>query len=597
MRNSRRAKLQSAPMAATMSAWVMKTLGFLGNSTWSSVRSIFAPSKGSGLLLPYNRSISQQGRARNGRRRHRSTKKRSGLRYMAATDRRLRSRAYKAMQTSHLEASYKHQMTQTTEPWDRRSQLSQSADNPARTAAQIGLTDAGSPYCEGPIKLPHPTDDTSIVSESRLSAFASASPGQNSPPRFNGRSSDELAHNESIGGYDDGNPAPDVEGLENRQQHEDPLYTDGEAQIVLAGDGVKECLALLLTLEMVSKINQIAKRSRRLAYITKRSKKLKREVTYAEHLIEHKKEAIQDTINQAEIAQLNEDIDETRQRMEEDLRSLRPLEEEIETLTINLEFSRAQSQEMFEDVLLRVDLLEVPEPEAAGEVVLTAKPVQGSTEIDGPEADSLSGEHANPMELDEKEITRNDFEDKRQEFIRMNEAFDDRHAEDAEEKAEYLQCVKQGICSTTQTDFDLSSLECHRRFTAKLRKAEDSFEDAFRRAKQLGVLDGEDAYYQESVFSGRSDGYAPSFEDAMTGSAPVQRISYWQQSIGQSQDGILWGGTGLEPWEAPKLESEALGMEDCEVRSATMSDSWSCVDRSRNRRRIDRWRKISGRDR
>ncbi|KAL8964217.1 MAG: hypothetical protein Q9183_004611 [Haloplaca sp. 2 TL-2023] len=218
-------------------------------------------------------------------------------------------------------------------------------------------------------------------------------------------------------------------------------------------------------------------------------------------------------------------------------------------------------------------------------------------EIDGPEVTSLSGEHANPMELDEKELARIDFEDKREEFIRMNEAFDNRHAEDAEEKAEYLRCVKQGICSTTQTDFDLSSLEYHRRFTANLRKAEDSFEDAFRLAKQLGVLDGEDAYYQESVFSERSDGYAPSFEDAMTGSAPVQRISYWQESIGQSRDEILWGGTGLEPWKAPKLESEPLEMDDCEVSSATMSDSWSCVDRSRNRRRINRWREITGRDR
>ncbi|KAL8870800.1 MAG: hypothetical protein Q9174_003235 [Haloplaca sp. 1 TL-2023] len=488
-------------------------------------------------------------------------------------------------------------MTQTTELWDRRSQSSPSAELAPSDAAQDCLTDAGTSRCGGSTELYNSTESASIELGSGLFALPSGSLDQKSPSRLDGMSNAQLCHNEYNGGPDGEGPELDMEGLENGEQDEDPPYTDGEAQIALASDGVKKCIALLPTADMIAKINQIATRSRRLAYVTKGSKKLRKEITYAENLIEYKKEAIQDTISQVEVAQLNQEIDDMRQRMEEDMQSLSPLEAEIKTLTTNFEYSKAQLQEMLEDVLLRANLLEIPEPEAAEEVIPSARRLPGLTKSDDPKTESPYEEHASPTELDEKEMARNDFEDKREELMRMNEAFENRHAEDAEEKAEYLRCVKQGICSTTQTDFDLSALEYYRGFASRLRKAEESFEDAFRRAKQLGVLDGEDAYYQESIFSGRSDGYDPSFEDAMTASAPVKRISYWQQSIGYSQDEMLWGGTELEPWKAPELESEPLEMEDCEVRSASMSDSWSCVDRSRNRRRINHWREIAGRDR
>ncbi|KAL8799182.1 MAG: hypothetical protein Q9182_006082 [Xanthomendoza sp. 2 TL-2023] len=383
-----------------------------------------------------------------------------------------------------------------------------------------------------------------------------------------------------------------------------PPYTEGEARIVLVSDGSKDCLALILTSEMVAKISQIATRSRRLKFVDRNLKKVRREIASEKNMIEYKTDALQDTYDQGKIAEINKEIEDTRRCLAAAVKCLDALEDEKETLTINLDYSRKQSQEMFEGVLGRNDLLEVSDPERAGEANPIGESVY-SVEQDasqgrpyGMEAQDNS-ETAISLEFHDvvRRTAKQDFEEKRNILITLDEAFEHRQEHFAEEKAEYLRRVREGTCDLSQTEFDLLELEDFRRMTTNLKDAQESFEESFKRAKQLCVLDERDAYYQESVFSEWSGGYPMSMEHAMVGCAPTQRIGYWQVGMDESQEGRPWGGTELEPWGDPDLAPDTPEMEDCDIKSVAISDSWSCVDWSRRRRRIDRWREIAGRDR
>ena len=406
----------------------------------------------------------------------------------------------------------------------------------------------------------------------------------------------------------DGQPMPgsgqEFEGQEllvtDANLENSPPYTERAAQIILANDGSKDCLALLLTSEMVTKIGQIATRSRRLDFIKRDLRKVKREVESGTNMIEYKTDALQDTNDQGKINQINMEIEDTRKRLAAAVKCIGAIEDEILTLTDNLAFSREQCQEIFEDVLGREDLLKVPDPELAREVHPTSPCARdfnieqsvGQIATQNLEAQRNKEEGIGVESEDVvRRTAKRDFEEKRNIFYTLDEAFEHRQENLAAEKAEYLRRVQEGTCDLTQTEFDLLALNDFQTMTANLKHAEDAFEDAFRRAKQLGVLDEQDAYYQQSVFSEWSGGYPMSMEHAMVGCAPTKRIDFWQDSVDESQ------GTGLEPWANPELEPEHREMEDCDIRSVAISDSWSCVDWTRNRRRIDRWREIAGRDR
>ncbi|KAL8675121.1 MAG: hypothetical protein Q9168_000492 [Polycauliona sp. 1 TL-2023] len=420
-------------------------------------------------------------------------------------------------------------------------------------------------------------------------------------PSFDAKAADEAM---DVDRHSMQNPSKSLDDEEQLATDNDtpngPPYTEGAAQIVLASDGLKDCLALLLTAEMVTKISQIATRSRRLEFIRKDLRKVKREVESEKNMIAYKTDALQDTNDQAEIAKIHEEISNTRSRLAAAVQCVEAIEEEVLTLTDNLAFSREQCQEMLEDVLGREDLLEVADPEISGEVDPTVSrgsrySVEHPLGEEGvpPVERQGAGEEIINVQLEDvvRRTAKEDFEEKRNHFYTLDEAFEHRQENLVAEKAEYLRRVEEGTCELSQTDFDLLALEDFQRLTANLRHAEMEFEDAFKRAKQLGVLDEHDAYYQQSVFSEWSGGYPMSMEDAMVGCAPTKRIDFWQDRVDESQ------GAGLEPWGNPELEPEDRAMEDCDVKSVAISDSWSCVDWTRNRRRIDRWREIAGRDR
>ncbi|KAL8810152.1 MAG: hypothetical protein Q9200_002805 [Gallowayella weberi] len=593
-------------MAAGMPGWVTKTLGFLGHSKGPQNSSTLAPPHELEQSPSYSKALPPlPPKAYLERQRVRASK-RSRTQSPPFGKSVLEERKAKASLETNRRSDYENRSTQTDElyrPNETTTYPDPFSQNAASTDVTPVLLTVESAHAQDLNHSDH--EQGKLVSERHQQSPAGSDHRDISLHASDSRATvEEMDIDEHVAQPQADNTQPQEQTPQDADALDGPPYTEGEVRIVLVSDGSKECLALILTSEMVAKIGQIATRSRRLEFVDRNLRKVKRQITSEENMLEYKTDALQDTNDQGKIAQINKEIEDTRRCLAAAAKCLDALEDEKLTLTTNLEFSREQSQEMFEDVLGKNDLLEVSDPEHAGEANPVGESVY-SVEQDASQRqpygteDQDNSQAAISLDFDDvvRRTAKQDFEEKRNILITLDEAFEHRQDNLAEEKAEYLRRVREGTCDLSQTEFDLLALEDFRRMTTNLKDAQESFEESFKRAKQLGVLDEHDAYYQESVFSEWSGGYPMSMEHAMVGCAPTQRIGYWQVGMDESQDGRPWGGTELEPWSDPDLAPDTPDMEDCDLKSVAISDSWSCVDWSRRRRRIDRWREIAGRDR
>ncbi|KAI4181649.1 MAG: hypothetical protein L6R41_006493 [Letrouitia leprolyta] len=587
-------------MASGMPAWVTKTFEFLTHPRNSSIRSTLEQSQVARRKSPLRVGVGA------GKRKDKSRHSASQL-HSRRSFNNTSSHVQERTQTGGRTGTYENRSTQTDEALrvhDGCTNLEEVSLSPSSLSLHQQGNDS-SPYKSEPVWNLHPENpkhgDTAFPTEFLADIDGGYIPHYSS---HGGAVDENMENGEST--------TPDAKSHEKNQEtaaqdvemSDGPPYTNGQAQVVLASDGFKDCLAILLTSKMVAKISQIATRSRRLEFITRKLKQVRREIASEENMLEYKNDALQDTNDQAEIARIKEETDRIQQRITEVTTCIDPLEEEIDTLTVNLAYCREQSQEVFEEVLGSMDLLDVLDPEFSQEIKnadefdVNASPDSARGKIEAMRTDD-GNEIRTSEDLDNasRRAAKADFEHRRNILIIIGEAFEHRQQNLAEEKAEYYRRVREGTCNITQTEFDLLALEDFRKMTADFRNAQEAFEESFKRAKQLGVLDERDAHYQESVFSAWSGGYPPSMESAMKGSTPTKSITYWQGRVEEDPNGTRWGGTELAPWSDPIIKPETTKLEDCDLQSVAMSDSWSCVDWSRNRRRIDRWREIAGRER
>ncbi|KAL9041189.1 MAG: hypothetical protein Q9214_004195 [Letrouitia sp. 1 TL-2023] len=371
-----------------------------------------------------------------------------------------------------------------------------------------------------------------------------------------------------------------------------PPYTEGPTRVVMANDGYKDCLALLLTAELVEKVNQIATRSRRLAHIEKNLKKTAQKELMHRDLLEYKEELFGESEDDKVLQKLQLEMGQHQELMAEAREHKEEIEERCRTLRFNLAYSRAQSQEMLEKALDQMDLLSDPEVELGKEGSYHHSDVKTSQVSEEKASTGCGRSQTSTIDFDLDEVYRNTvkecYTNRKRAMIDIENAFDAREENLAEEKAEYQRRVREGTCFYTQTEFDILAVQDFQELTKSFREAEHAFEDAYKEARALKVLDHQDAHYQESNFSYWSGGYPSSVEDVTKRSAPTSRIYRWLCQLSMSKEPSTDGEENIELQQAD---------EGCDIASATMSESWSCMDLSRNRRRIDRWRRVTGRER
>ena len=364
----------------------------------------------------------------------------------------------------------------------------------------------------------------------------------------------------------------DGDNLENT-----PPYTDGPCRIVLTTDGTKECLALLLTEDVVAGINEITTLNRQVKVLQCKFGDAADDANIAQIFPDQSLALIATTEDSDEQTRIRGEMP----RMERTKKEASKRRDRIEKYLIiykgNLAFSREESQELLERVLGKAGLLN---SESEDQIA-----VEGLDASEAPPSEQRSDITHNTDDtfISVERLSRLATYQGLLETERWHQTLQDRfdiRRETCDQKfLEYCQAVEDGTCSLSKSEFDRIDLSNLRNLTTAIIEAEASHEYAKVQARALGII-GNDMGQESDFVSQESDGYRESLDAEICAGVNRDYIEAWSTEVGdRRQDHQDPEGQRSDEWDAETVE---------------ISDSISLVDQGRNRRKIDRWRKICG---
>lgn len=372
-----------------------------------------------------------------------------------------------------------------------------------------------------------------------------------------------------------------------------PEIFDGQSRAVVSKHDDKNYLAILVTKEMIKRLEELSVQSNKLEYSEPRLEEADQKFNIARVNVEYREDLLEDAESQDERDKLGEDIERRRSTLLEDEQLRNDLEQEVVRLKRNVAYMEGLFTEMCQKILTNGGLLELKDRHTMEANSEEGEKADGCTSP--PEIDHYPVYQSDYSSVSIDELARRaanqEVRQRHAELIEIEHEFDTRQELYANQNGRFQQMVREGTCRKTQTEFDHADLKATRGLTMELREAEEKYEEALERRNKLGPNEED----QESGFvDDEYDGYPLSWENDGIVYAPVARINRWLEDI--LDVGNLPDMAALEQDRGNGFrEQDELG--ECDIRSARMSDAWSCQNRSRTRKRIDRWRAIAGRAR
>ena len=259
--------------------------------------------------------------------------------------------------------------------------------------------------------------------------------------------------------------------------HDTPSYTEGSSRVILTNDGTKACLALLLTDEMVSKINQISTLDRQVRALKGKFHDADCAASIAQMYLDESSDLI--NVTEEKMTKMEEKRDKTLKRKQQ-------IADILTSYKNKLAFARDQLQERFEDALHGAGLFtSKPDDEIAvgvpddsetqlqerfedalhGAGLFTSKPddeiavevpddsetqlpkqMPGSTSYT--DTTSITVEHQNRLAAYES------MKERKEELQELQDIFDDREQRYDQEILSYRQAVENGDCWLSRSLFD-----------------------------------------------------------------------------------------------------------------------------------------------
>ncbi|KAK3713080.1 hypothetical protein LTR37_008765 [Vermiconidia calcicola] len=387
-------------------------------------------------------------------------------------------------------------------------------------------------------------------------------------------------------------------------------YTDGLPRMVDANDGVKNCVALLMTLTLSDAIKRAIKAQRGYA---KAEAKAERELDET-HSLERKLRS-EISNHDYRLCMIEEDPTtsdaEQKEALEQVLAVLKLMMENCKVnrlsidaqLRTNATFWRAKQakvNEWLEDAFVEAQLLEseAEEPDVpVKEVDLQHEYQEFCAQLQESGGHGIfpvapldtRREHLEVAPLSPEEQAKADLHkvcwDAQQRLQSAQAHFDNRERDRQEELQIYLEGQRRGtttICAT-QEDFDLLWLKREQELTHKLVEAEEKYKEARTAAIDAGVDLGED--HQESVsVDDADDGYQLSFEQEQNVPRPSPKVNDWLEKVSGPA--------------SPSFNDRVEQAEDLEVDDLVTGDSVSVIAEGTaegtKRTRIDKWRQVCG---
>ncbi|KAL9603826.1 MAG: hypothetical protein Q9219_000935 [cf. Caloplaca sp. 3 TL-2023] len=389
---------------------------------------------------------------------------------------------------------------------------------------------------------------------------------------------------------------------EHSHKFEQPAVLDGPIQMVITEIDSKKHAAILVTEELVKDMTGLLEESSKLDRLQGKLLEAKQKVELIDLNVRDFEESIEEAESQEEIDKLREEMSRYQSTLPEDIERRDNLQRYADIYRIEMDCFQQSILDTLRTVLTDAGLVKTHVEKIDFETT-------GSDEIHGDgganqyadsereyAADEADYSCRSPSEISIDELYRRAVNEevgqKWTEFREAENEFDARHEQYYVQLNHFRQRQHQGPCSMTQTEFDHLDLQLTKELGDGMAAAEDAYEEAAARWHKLGGRDDD----QESGFvTDEYDGYPLSWEDAGIAAAPRPFIEDWLQGIPEIE--YFPDQADLDRTTGEEFEQEDRGDRDeLDVRSARMSDTWSSRDLTRNRRRIERWNEIVGRE-
>ncbi|CAF9916613.1 hypothetical protein IMSHALPRED_003247 [Imshaugia aleurites] len=329
-----------------------------------------------------------------------------------------------------------------------------------------------------------------------------------------------------------------------------PAYTDGTNRVISANDGTKDCLALLLTPNLVAALNQMTHDIRALQRKDGALKKLASEIIGLARQADNVSAVFGNPRyrDRAEEMQLALEILQLKRQEAEERRSQILIEQA--NVENSLKAARCQSQTMFEEALLEACLLDPREP--------------GSPRIlhDEDDADVSVGEISDAPSIYEGTEPTPEQESLREarmdvvesyETLRTHQAaFDDRRGDYERKLAGFQRCGSK--CEDTRTRFDHRHIQHVQNLTRGLVLAEQGYRTAKARARALESP--ADPHGFNSDFGCLvDDGHRRREDVCSEPDVDRERIEGWMCGVLPENDVDVWENREcLDEWNARPVE-------------------------------------------
>ncbi len=400
---------------------------------------------------------------------------------------------------------------------------------------------------------------------------------------------------------------PDTLRGSNDQQMEreealQPQFTKGSARFIVANDGSENCVALLVTETLMTKLGDLFEDNLQIEIRSGPLEHARIDAREAQISLDEAVKSLEKSENQTRAEELQKIIQQQQRDLAKVCQRRDRLEDERLRIERSISLSRDHTMWVLHTAMKEANLMKPPTtllPVSAGGDESDDEsedfPRQGSisstseTNTEPPLSESEQFRQAAREELDKRSHTLDVVQAK----------FDNQRRLYEKDLATYQQGFEDGTFGFSRSEFDCRKLEYGRKVTRALINAEEAYDKAEEHAKAVGALGS--SYGQGSGYGQ----YEESLPDDHMAAYIAQRdwgfIHRWRATVPGAdepqdpdslKDPIF---TENAEWDEEQDGTDyARGSEDFDwdIPEAEIQDSASAIDHDLNRKNLDRWQQL-----
>ena len=394
-----------------------------------------------------------------------------------------------------------------------------------------------------------------------------------------------------------------------RDEVPQPQFTKGPARFVVANDGSENCMALLVTDTLMTKLNdlfedksQLEVMSGSLEYARFEARKAQTLVDEAEEVVEETKQLQEEDENQERIEELQKVVQQHQRRLDKAGQKRDKLEAHCDRVERSIALSQHQALWAISVAMKEANLTKPPT--APSPVSVEGDESDNSSQVLPQQSPTTSASrHYTEPQLSESEQLRQAAReelDKRSHTLDFIQAkFDNQRNLYEQNLAKYQEGFRDGTYKFSRTEFDCRKLEYSQNVTRALIEAEEAYDEAEEYAKGIGaigsVCDQDSSYgqYEESL---PDDHMASYIAQKDWGSVHKWLANVADHDVLEDPNSVFIAkytdNDDCEEGQNGPDGARGSQEDDWDVPEVEIQDSASAIDYDYNRKHLDRWQQL-----